>query len=327
MHNGCTPVIYEQKESNSTDFEIELGKFFSRLDKSYNVRISIYTNEFDLSMFRLFFPGYICKNGYLSNSLCYINQRIDEEVLKLHKICIIRDAEKLSKNILDMTTNIEKYGNYSVLYVSSKHIVEVNEENKIIQCSYTDTLFPPTSTKNALQMTTVGLYSITPYKWNQMIVKNIIDTVGQDITILDCTACIGGDAIGFSNNFKKVIAIEKEDLNFQVLKNNVEQYKRGNIDIFHGDFIEKMKELMDKYNPDVLYSDPAWQGKDYILEKKMNLFLNDINIKDLIKNVFQDYPYVKLFVLKVPKNYDYTDLPNYNKLELKKFDVLLIKKD
>ena len=42
----------------------------------------------------------------------------------------------------------------------------------------------------------------------------------QDLNIVDCTACIGGDCISFSKYFNSVLAIEKNKTHFKIWKEN-----------------------------------------------------------------------------------------------------------
>ena len=84
----------------------------------------------------------------------------------------------------------------------------INSELKIDRIHY---LFPPIECSEKyrnLLISDEGLYSITPYKCAELI-SNIIKTrLGEDITIADGTANIGGNTISFAKNFKKVISIE-----------------------------------------------------------------------------------------------------------------------
>lgn len=309
-----------------TDLEDEMTKLFEKLPKP--VRLSVYSGEFDSSMFRIFFSEVISKNGHLNDSICFMS-KINLDMVKFHKICIVKNEQidkidKIPEDLRKISSNIEKYGNFFVIYIGDEYIEKLEEEeNKIVPYEYYKTVFPFCKTFDKLKMTLIGTYSVTPYKWNKKIVEVILREYNKDLTICDATSCVGGDTIGFAMAFKKVLSIEKDKLNYEVLCNNINVYNLKNVDVIHGDFFDKKEKICQE--ADIIFFDPPWKGKDYILENSIELFLNDINIKNLIQDIM-DHSNVKMCVLKVPKNYNCKDIAYFYKLELKKFNVLYIKK-
>ena len=95
-----------------------------------------------------------------------------------------------------------------------------------------------------LIITEMGDYSIskplTAKNITRCIVRHARDKSIKADTILDGTANNGGDSINFivSGNFKKVISIEKDPVEFEALQNNVHKYQNPNTEsrLVLGDF-------------------------------------------------------------------------------------------
>lgn len=362
--------MYKKVSVQVTEFEENIEKILSELVNK-NISVSVYTNEFDLSMFRLFFPNNISRIGYSPDSIAFTN-KVDPEIFYRHMITIVTSQYPLTTvggssltqpDSIDLTpisslshftplasfpsppeysvndgifSKIVHVGNYSVFYLDAKNLkidtktdAKVDEPNIITECSYVCTLFPPKLgvDMNKLKITTVGVYSVTSYKSNRQIVEMIRKKVGSDITIMDSTACVGGDTIGFALNFKHVISIEKDYINYNALVNNVNIYKLNNVTISNKNFVEDGMNIIGKFKPDVVYFDPPWGGKDYHIHKNIDLYLDNKNIKDIIKDILGTFKFVKMVVLKVPLNYNHENLSligNATIHNLKKFQVILV---
>jgi 16S rRNA G966 N2-methylase RsmD len=154
-------------------------------------------------------------------------------------------------------------------------------------------------------------------------------TKKKDITIVDGTACVGGDTISFCSNFGIVIPIEIDDKRYEDLLHNIKIYSLSNAYPIHGDCLEKIPEI--QIDIDVIYLDPSWGGPDYKLRVKLELTLGDKKLDEAVKILLKDN--VKLIVMKLPKNYDYDklfmDLAGYNvtiNRNIKKIDILMVEK-
>jgi hypothetical protein len=331
-------ILYPTKSIRKTDFESNIENILSLIPKK-NIPISVYTDEFDLSMLRLFFPQNSSKLGYISNSIAFTDgEKLNIELFMKHQIVIIRNNDKDKQKILDKlrdkTEKIKNIGNYIMFYLNDDELIEEGKEelNSLTSCDYICTLFPPKKDVDfsKLQITTIGVYSITSYKSNNDIVKMISDKVGNNITIMDCTSCVGGDTIGFALNFNFVISIEKDPINYGALVNNIFTYKLTNVSYLNIDFTKEGMEIIKNRKPEVVYFDPPWGGKDYHDHDNLDLFLGDYNIKEIINNIIDDFIFVKLIVVKVPSNYNYNGIYDINGTvevkKLKKFHVILISK-
>jgi 16S rRNA G966 N2-methylase RsmD len=151
----------------------------------------------------------------------------------------------------------------------------------------------------------------------------------EDVTIVDSTACVGGDTLTFCNNFGIVIPIEIDENRYSDLLHNINLYNIQNAFPINGNCFEKIPEI--EINLDVIFIDPPWGGKDYKKLDKLDIKMDDKDLDVIIKSFF--IKNVKLVVVKLPKNYNYNDLlpklKDYSvtlNRDIKKIDILLIEK-
>ncbi|MDD4930601.1 MAG: hypothetical protein PHG66_00405 [Candidatus Colwellbacteria bacterium] len=295
----------------------DLERVFSRIDEK---NVSVYTNEFDLAMFRVFFPRNVCKLGYLPQSCAFVNT-LTPEIANKHKISVSRTELNTS-----LFSNISHDG---TLYVHTLKgtpfdVEDDGEENKIVDCEYISSLFPPGNTK-PLQITTVGVYSITSAIYSRQLCDLIKDKSMVPNTIFDATACVGGDTIGFALYLKcKVISLERDPVNFGALKNNITAYNLGTrVKAIQGDFITDGYKIIEENKPEIVYFDPPWGGKDYSIKKNIELFLSGKNVKSIVTKILSEYSFVKRVIMKVPSNFNTGDLFNTELIRMKKFDIIV----
>tara|TARA_B100000212_G_scaffold342009_1_gene327126 strand:+ start:6082 stop:6645 length:564 start_codon:yes stop_codon:yes gene_type:complete len=117
--------------------------------------------------------------------------------------------------------------------------------------------------------------------------------INSDSIITDATAGIGGNAIHFIKHFKKVNLIEKDSYMYYILCKNT------NVPNFTYNCSYNWVKFMLKQ--DIVYFDPPWGGNDYKNKKKIDLYLDDINVLDIINEI---YTFTKIAVLKVPNNFN-----------------------
>lgn len=192
-------------------------------------------------------------------------------------------------------------------------IININNTNKY--------LFPQEENidYSKLQITQEGLYSITHPKYSELITKYIKESLCdkhnlKDLVITDATSNVGGNVLNFSKYFKNVNAIELDKLTCDVLRNNVDVYNRGNVNIYCGNSINILKNS----NQDIIFFDPPWGGKEYIKNKYIILKLSNINISKIINSYINK---VLLIVMKVPINVNLSELIkniNFCKIEFYK---------
>lgn len=122
----------------------------------------------------------------------------------------------------------------------------------------------------------------------------------NDLVITDGTGNNGSDTIYLALNFKHVNSIEKSEQEFNILKNNVETYKLQNVSLFNGSSLDIIPTL----TQDIVYIDAPWGGVSYKKHKQVRLYMDNQEISQIYKSNKQ---YAKLFIFKVPKNYDFNN--------------------
>jgi 16S rRNA G966 N2-methylase RsmD len=174
-----------------------------------------------------------------------------------------------------------------------------------------------------LQMTKEGEYSITKRNDGIQLLNIMKDEIGnlENKTITDLTANVGGDTILFGLNFKKVKSIEINKENFKVLENNINVYNLNNVELFEGNSTKIYNWLTD-----ILYIDPPWGGVNYRNSNNIDLFLGDYRLDNYLDFILKQEWRPKYIVLKLPKNYNFDRLNNFNGkhdiLNYKKYDIL-----
>lgn len=139
-------------------------------------------------------------------------------------------------------------------------------------------------------------------------------------TIVDCTACIGGDTLALSKISDKVISVEIDKKRCNMLKNNIDVYCLNNVIVINDDCINALGKIEDIT---VAYFDPPWGGKGYKKSRLLTLDLSNVHIEDITRNLLdgkynKNIP--KMLVFKLPKNYDIENF--YTKVNIKE-DVVI----
>ena len=116
----------------------------------------------------------------------------------------------------------------------------------------------------------------------------------NNITITDAAAGIGGNSVQFCKDFKNVISIENNYDVFNILKKNLKKFKNNK------SYISSFNDIKYITNQDVIFIDPPWGGNDYKLKKKINLYLDDLDIISIINTL---YYRTQIIMLKIPNNF------------------------
>ena len=161
-----------------------------------------------------------------------------------------------------------------------------------------------------LLITNIGKYSVTKPIQGKCIKSIMIDFFKNKklntkyCTIIDAFAGIGGDTIYFSKYYNQIHSIEKNNIHFEVLSNNVNVLDLENVKLYNGNFMDIIKKnnLIDsKY---ILYMDPPWGGPEYKKHKYIDLEIeldlpNEKKLHEVINILYNHY---NIIFLKAPIN-------------------------
>ena len=145
---------------------------------------------------------------------------------------------------------------------------------------------------------------IVPYEYKTIFstenqanqINNIIlKFVNKNAIITDATSCIGGNSYFFAKSFKFINCIEINSSVFQTLCNNMRSFTNKNL--FNCSY-NILKFILIQ---DVIFIDPPWGGSIYKTKMKVDLFLDGLNVINIIDSL---YNYTRIIALKVPNNYN-----------------------
>lgn len=151
---------------------------------------------------------------------------------------------------------------------------------------------------HATKITNIIIYHLT------LLNINISTTI-----ITDATAGVGGNTLSFASTFKKVYAIEIDNLRSNYLKNNINIYNFTNVFVINNNCVNIIPNIKDH---NVVFIDPPWGGRNYKKYTNLKLMLSNTPLETICLNIFENNN-VKLIVLKLPFNYDLVNF--YNKLK------------
>lgn len=240
-----------------------------------------------------------------------------------------------------------------------------NESNTIALLTRSD-IFPISNRNSntiplyAINMTSVGLFSVTPLEVNKKMVLFIKEFVKANshklpnkITMFDGTSCVGADIINTLYNWNQltttqslpelyIIGCELDDLNFESLRENIHLFGyQDNVDIYHKNSLTFLNTYKKPLN--IIYFDPPWGGINYKDKEKVDLVMkngnknsDNIDIFELVLQLLtRNDLELFLIILKLPYNFNienqyYKELNNTNtvskitKLEHKNIVYLFI---
>jgi 16S rRNA G966 N2-methylase RsmD len=171
-------------------------------------------------------------------------------------------------------------------------------------------------TELGLHSTNTSVYSSeTPFHFKQLysLFQPFFINKSKPVRVLDLTAHIGGFSLqlALSSSLAHITSLEIDQNAYDALKYNVDNLKLQNtITPIHIDatkWIEQKRDL----RFDFIYIDPEWGGTNYKQYTKMELYLSQINITDIITRLHK-LPCTEnaSVFLKVPFNYNFNNFPN-----------------
>ena len=164
----------------------------------------------------------------------------------------------------------------------------------------------PKDIRDQILMDKVSTFSITNYKTADKMSDILLSLKGinNNSTILDGTACVGGNTISFAKKGFKVISVELDKQRSELLLHNIKLYNLDNkVKVYNKNLLDIYK----RFKVDVLFIDPPWGGIEYINEEFIDLYLGDLEISELC---FKIKNYTKYIAIKTPINFDYKKFKN-----------------
>lgn len=119
-------------------------------------------------------------------------------------------------------------------------------------------------------------------------------------SIVDATACIGGNTMSFARYFDHVYAVEIDNTRYGYLRFNIQLLGLTNVSLQNADMLAALDQLP---SMDVIFIDPPWGGPNYKSQDKLTLSLSGIPLSDVCQRLAEKRSW-KYIVLKVPTNFD-----------------------
>ena len=262
--------------------------------------------------------------NYLKKSSIKINFLFNKKFINSNNI---NNIIKFYEILLKYQNHKELNNNFIILIQYSNSINILNNYYKKIYFKYVNFANKNYINYNKLKIYNNTYYSITNYNdanYISNLIYNFFKT--KNIIITDATANVGGNTLSFGlYNYKQINSVEINTECYKYLLNNIKCYNLNNIKTYNDDYLNIYKKL----TQNVLFIDPPWGGIKYKNTTNLDLFLNNINIIDIVKELFNEKK-IKLVLLKVPFNYNFNLIYNtFNKYyikknKLKKYNIISI---
>jgi tRNA/tmRNA/rRNA uracil-C5-methylase (TrmA/RlmC/RlmD family) len=157
-----------------------------------------------------------------------------------------------------------------------------------------------------IQLHVDSVYSITRYRHTATIAGLILSMERKIDHVIDGNANVGSTAIEFSRHFKTVDAVEINRDVYIKLKNNVNEFRLTNVDIYEDDIVSFVERKQpSEYVHTCLFLDPPWGGMYYKTNQVVDLVLGTTNVLDFVKNCR-----IRYVCIKVPFNFNMASVYN-----------------
>ena len=158
-----------------------------------------------------------------------------------------------------------------------------------------------------IKITNASIYSVSTHASHERILDIITEYYPENelskITLTDGTSHVGSDTIFLSGYLGHVNAIEISGPVFDMLNSNIRIYGRKNITTIRGDVNSEIENT----TQDIILIDAPWGGPNSVQLSHNKLFLGRTEISDFYK---KNKEAAKLFIFRVPTNYDFTYFVN-----------------
>lgn len=157
--------------------------------------------------------------------------------------------------------------------------------------------FIPAEVRSRLLLDNEALYSVTDQYTANKISKYIKRNIPDINTLMDGTACIGGNTFSFTKFFSDVVAVEIDPTRYAYLCHNMRMLESKNVTIYNGSVLDVCKYGVQ----DMIFIDPPWGGPNYKCKYRINLYLGNTELSVVCRSLA---PYTKYIAIKVPTNFD-----------------------
>lgn len=157
--------------------------------------------------------------------------------------------------------------------------------------------FIPAEIRSRLLLDNEALYSVTDQYTANKISKYIKRNIPDISTVMDGTACIGGNTLSFTKFFNSVIAVEIDPTRYAYLCHNMRMFESTNVVIYNASVLDVCQYT----TQDMIFIDPPWGGPNYKSRHRINLYLSGVELSIVCRAIA---PYTKYIAIKVPTNFD-----------------------
>jgi 16S rRNA G966 N2-methylase RsmD len=212
---------------------------------------------------------------------------------------IQQDIKPRSTFITDVSYTYKKPNNYienvssNLIYHDTQQIdnpltspLEVNVSPDFSKRMFGDNL--------KYRFSDVSLFSTTPHDQSAYTVELISQFVDKNTkSILDSSACIGGNTIQFSSFFKDIYAVELYSKHVELLKHNLSLKNINNVNVIKDNILNV------DINTDIIFYDPPWENfenEDYYYQLG--------GTKVFLKSLIEKNRDKEMIVIKVENKYN-----------------------
>lgn len=160
--------------------------------------------------------------------------------------------------------------------------------------------FVPPQLREQLKLDYEASYSLTDMHSADKITRDLARFAPTAGTVLDATACVGGNTYSFSRVFAHVAAMEIHPTRFQYLQHNMAVLGAANVRCLQGDALELVaRPPHQRYA--AIFIDSPWGGPDYKKADRLQLHLSGLPLAQACRRMA---PHTELFCIKTPTNFD-----------------------
>lgn len=161
--------------------------------------------------------------------------------------------------------------------------------------------FVPPEKRERLRLDDEAAYSVTDQYTADKITRDLLRFLTPAATVCDATACIGGNTFSFARAFRRVVAIERDPVRFEFLRNNMEVLGIHNVAFHQGDALEELEWAHRGSAFHCIFVDPPWGGPGYKRAERVQLALSGVPLADVCRRMAA---FAAFIAIKVPTNFD-----------------------